>query len=711
MLYDDVYAWEARWDQERELRALRTSVLWHRAELEDEARELWERLLGEEHCDETEFEIEFEEVVSRYPGARETVLLFRAPGQDGLRGEGTVWGSLVVGGAPHAGTGPEGMDQYHDPSSPAPVTEERFLNLALVWPTSRRTVPEDRVLGAGQRYELRLDIGKPLEDSLLAGQADAFPGHGLPHEDDGGNGDWLEVTLISEDFAFPAAPRALFLPLRGDSWVCPCEPRSRHGCEAGHRGRHLYVPFTAPDEPGPARLRVYVSYRGNQLQSVTLTTRVASAENAHGATRAFIDYTLTSGFTELRNLPERRAGVRVGRLPDGTMTVDVTAQDGPVATFSLSDLQVRDVLKRTREVLLACHAAWRGEGENRRQVNLLDANNGKPPEALAEDMTRLAHRGWAVLQMLAYGRTERATLQRLLREPTEIQICREKLERLVFPWGLVYDIPVESQATLVPCTPGWEQVGRDASARSCPGEAGHALNTLCPYGFWGYRHYIEQPPSVPPGGRLRLTAGRTGAAPTLTVARSNRLFEPLAARHLDVLGTGFPRMDVFDRSAALREALIGDPGDCVYFYGHGRRPETEAEYSSATVLEIGDTDRILPEDLNAWATDDRWDRWDDIAPLVFLNGCHTADHDPGAWLGFVDTFAGLHASGVIGTEITVHQALAGEFAERFWELLLAGEEVGAALHRVRMELLRKGNVLGLAYTAYCSAALRLRNTG
>lgn len=105
-----------------------------------------------------------------------------------------------------------------------------------------------------------------------------------------------------------------------------------------------------------------------------------------------------------------------------------------------------------------------------------------------------------------------------------------------------------------------------------------------------------------------------------------------------------------------------------------------------------------------------WDRWDELAPLVFLNGCHTADRDPASWLGFVDTFTELHASGVIGTEITVQQALAGECAELFWESLLAGQEVGPALHRVRMELLRKGNVLGLAYTAYCSAALRLRAT-
>ncbi|MFI9113920.1 CHAT domain-containing protein [Streptomyces venezuelae] len=594
---------------------------------------------------------------------------------------------------------------------PAPKGD-RYLNLAVVWPLSRRTVPEDHTLASGSRYELRLDIGGLSQQSLLAEQARPFPEGSLAHTDDEGRGDWLYVTVVSEDFDFPAVVHPLFLPLKGGSWVCPCEPGGRHLCEEGHRGRHLFIPFTAPEEPGPARMRVYVSYRGNQLQSVSLTTWIAARESAGGATTAVVDHTLTPGFAEVSELPARTAGVRVGRDGDGRMTVDVVARHGPVATFWLGEHQVRDVLKEARAALLGCHAVWRGEGGERRLENLLGPDNGKPRPALLQDMTKLARLGWSFFQMIARGRHERAALLRVLREPAQIQICREEHQYLVFPWGLLYDIPVESQGELVPCAAGWAQVERDATARACPAPDGHGLNTLCPYGFWGYRHFIEHPPSVARGRRLRLTAGRErDAGPVLTVARSNRLDENLAGRHLATLRAGFRQMDVYDRRAALREALTGDPGDCVYFYGHGRRPRAEAgEHSSATVLEIGHEDRIQPEDLKAWAVDEGWDRWDELAPLVFLNGCHTADRDPASWLGFVDTFTELHASGVIGTEITVQQALAGECAELFWESLLAGQEVGPALHRVRMELLRKGNVLGLAYTAYCSAALRLRAT-
>lgn len=700
MQHDNTYAWEACCEREEELRTLRASSLWNRPELEDEARRLWEELLREEGHDEDEFDIEFDEVLSHYAGARKTFELFRDLRREDFRG---IPDDVVLGSVPPAKAGPD--------TSPTPVEEDRFLNLAIVWPTSRRTVPDDRGLASRQRYELRLDIGEESGESLLAGQAEPFPDRRLPHEDDDGKGDWLEVTVISDDFAFPAKPRALYLPLKGASWVCPCPPGGRHHCEPEHRGRHLYIPFTAPDEPGPAGMRVFVAYRGNQLQSVTLTTRVAARESPGGATRAFVDYTLTSGFAELADLPERTAAVRVGCLPDGTMSLDVTAQDGPVATFWLSDHQVRDVLKKARAALYDCHAVWQGEGADRRPVNVLDPDNGKPRAALIEDMTKLAKLGWTFLQMIARGRTEREALSRVLREPAEIQICREELRHLVFPWGLLYDIPVESGASLELCAPGWEQVAQDGSARSCPAEPNHGLNALCPYGFWGYRHFIEQPPSVPRGRRLRLTAGRSGAAPALTVARSNRLDGELAERHLTLVGSGFGRVGVYDRIATLRGALVDDPGDCLYFYGHGRRPEDDTEYAGPTVLEIGHADRIVPQDLDAWAVAEGWARWEERAPLVFLNGCHTADHDPSAWLGFVDTFTGLHASGVIGTEITVDQGLASEFAEGFWKLLLAGEEVGPALHRVRMELLRKGNVLGLAYTAYCSAALRLRSTG
>lgn len=67
----------------------------------------------------------------------------------------------------------------------------------------------------------------------------------------------------------------------------------------------------------------------------------------------------------------------------------------------------------------------------------------------------------------------------------------------------------------------------------------------------------------------------------------------------------------------------------------------------------------------------------------------------------------MRAAGVVGTELTLHQAVAGEAG---LDLLLAFREqrtMGEAMQRMRRSLVAKGNLMGLAYTLYCSAALRL----
>ena len=68
----------------------------------------------------------------------------------------------------------------------------------------------------------------------------------------------------------------------------------------------------------------------------------------------------------------------------------------------------------------------------------------------------------------------------------------------------------------------------------------------------------------------------------------------------------------------------------------------------------------------------------------------------------------LGASGVIGTEITVFETLAGPFALAFWRHALSGTiGVGEAIRRARLELLQAGNPLGLVYTPFVFAGTRI----
>jgi hypothetical protein len=74
----------------------------------------------------------------------------------------------------------------------------------------------------------------------------------------------------------------------------------------------------------------------------------------------------------------------------------------------------------------------------------------------------------------------------------------------------------------------------------------------------------------------------------------------------------------------------------------------------------------------------------------------------------VDAFVGATASGVIGTEISMFEPIAREAGEQFWRHFLAAESqetVGTAMRKMKLSLLKKRNLMGLAYTAFCSSSL------
>ncbi|MGV9344964.1 CHAT domain-containing protein [Streptomyces spiralis] len=702
-----------------ELRRLRTSPLWD--ELDEPARKALLDLLARESIDDQTLLIELQKIRRQHASFKRVLGKY-------LAGRGTTERAVPAQAQAQPDTDAAVVPQ--DLAGAAPP-DRRYLNLSLTWPISRQVVPHDWLLGAGARYHLRLDIGDLGRDSLLRDSARPLPDDELPHLDDGGRGDWLQITVLSEDFLVPDRRHAMFLPLDGHAYVCPCPPGGRHVCRPEHRGRYVWIPVTAPDGPrSEASLRVTVAYRGNLLQSATVRARVAEREEpAGGSLSGEVDFTLTSGFLGLDDLPSRDAAIRVSRGYDGALVVDVDGGDRPVSTFWLTEAQIEGALSRARTVLTDVHAtrAVPPERPGDKWIPPLDrlgADNAKSAAEFLDDLWRLAAVGWDLLHLLAPVPAQRAALRDRLREPATIQICRQQGQPLMFPWALVYDIPVDTGDGPVYCEAGLEQARRgDGAGRTCRDSARHTRNTVCPYGFWGFRHAIEQPTSRQDRGTLPLRAGRGLDAPHMTVGRALTLPRAdLAEQHLVSLRKQFGEANVRDCDSreSLLEELFRAGQDCVYFYCHGRRQEDAADHNGATELEIGNGERVRPADISARMTETSdadgrtgadgtkgWRDWEENAPLVFLNGCHTTDDTPGTWLTFVDVFSSLGASGVIGTEISVGQNFAGEVAQSFWRHFLAGLTVGESLHRVRAELLGKGNLLGLAYTAYCCADLRL----
>src|SRR5690606_3321506 len=96
---------------------------------------------------------------------------------------------------------------------------------------------------------------------------------------------------------------------------------------------------------------------------------------------------------------------------------------------------------------------------------------------------------------------------------------------------------------------------------------------------------------------------------------------------------------------------------------------------------------------------------------VVINGCHTVDMLTESLNNLVRAFTGdASASGVVGTEIAVETHVAAWAMELFLTAL-RDRSVGEALRITRWTMLGRGNLMGLAYTPYCLANLRLRAGG
>jgi len=230
---------------------------------------------------------------------------------------------------------------------------------------------------------------------------------------------------------------------------------------------------------------------------------------------------------------------------------------------------------------------------------------------------------------------------------------------------------------------------------------------LCPFGFWGFKHFIESPPSVPKGGSLKTTILRGNSPPQIVVARSTRLDSNLTSKHLQSLRDLKLAVTDCDNSAAVRDALKGQM-ELVYFYCHGKWTK---DARRKPYLEVGQDEAILPDHILFWRRQD-WgaQHWASTAPLVIINGCHTLEITPESLLNFVDGFTNAQAAGVIGTEISIEQNIASEAARLFLTGFRAGSSVGEALHAMRLALLARNNLMGLNYTAYCSTDLALEDS-
>lgn len=590
-------------------------------------------------------------------------------------------------------------------------------------------------LQSGHNYSLLVQVAPPVPESIVTGEK-VFPDEHLPDQ----TGYEVDVVLVSEDLE-PAT-------MAGRMWV-PGDGGASYPIVDDERARHpgpLALGFAAPPLAGQAERRIdgrlSLYFANNLLQSAAVSAHVTTrAVNLDEPNRVHVDYRLSTTLTGL----VETYGTRALHIAEGD------SGSHPVAlNIALNDSGGKHrILVKDRKELAPAWTPYdpedaRADLEEARKALVecfegLDGNNGKKRAGFYDDLGRLARIGndlFAKFTTLvqpadaSLARSWMAKLRESLAEGAVVQAARAGSTPVhhVIPWGLFYDYRLSGDRPLRWCDvieEQWSPDGiRQAPAGSrCPydRENWHRTHVLCPYGFWGLKHIVEQPLSpigagngALPGRDLVDVVNRVPVTGDIALAMARTADEALDKAALEghvadlsaLAGIRLARPDPNPAFATGGLPNLLDDASFVYLLCHGEYDEE----SNEPYLGIGLRDnrlehKIYSGTLLSW-TDTGLQNWITQRPVVFINGCETSKLSPGEVLNLASAFTYAGASGVVGTEISVQLTLATEVGHRIAARLTGGEPLGQALRQTRWELANKGNLLGLAYTAYGLADLR-----
>ena len=566
--------------------------------------------------------------------------------------------------------------------------------------------------------------GKPAGPQADVPDADWISANGSPHAGyvdtrfiDPVTGDQVPVhepLVMNKEYRFeisinPAVGERAKERPSGGELPLTMVPRSDHFDVApavvlGIPGTPLQVsiPVTPRRSSSPAELRLDVFSNGHLLQSerVSADVVVAGAENGggQGTRTVFSASDFSPADLESRRPRSMTLIVELDRRDNSVDCRFVDSAHGQTAAFD-TRLPVEALISATRNV-------------RHRLIDMLSGSiSGVPGYLASVDGTTDQLDAW--LPHIADGGRDlfKALFPELgrvdAREPVDLATTVEAgsiiqvnqsyagVGAATVPWALLYDRPVITNETSRAC-----DAYRGHGPTDCP--YGDMPEVVCPWGFWGYRYVIEQPPSwvgakLPPPTVRRLENDRP-LVMSFTVDPSLDLWEEhvqtlSADAELDVLlAAGF---------ADLRAhwAAHADRIDLVYFYCHyGQDP-----HGGGAWLRVG-TDEISTNDIEAIAPTNAWSDH----PIVFLNGCATGDYPVESYESFIDEFRRAGASGVIGTECKIREFMAEDYARALFPKVFSGQAVGAAMLELRRSFLAdRTSVAAFLYSLYAPGDIAL----
>ncbi len=507
-----------------------------------------------------------------------------------------------------------------------------------------------------------------------------------------------------------------------------------------------------PQRPGWCRFRVGVYYRNTMLQSLAVEAFCAAGGgdvDTSPTIRRTTDWLASTDLQLLHELPAPLFNIFTNEDHDGTHWIGVFSdkgddglplRSGQMMTFDSEDLLARhkDLIDKLQEV----------HGESYRYPQDKPPNDPAVVSFGSEGLIELARLGRRVYKHVFEGATDAVLSVDRLDEV--LGTMKENRQQLIsvarthgkwsLPWAAMYDLfldvasPLDHEVCPVFESHLEQNWAADGSPRSevadhlddpvacraqptCPlSDASKRKVTVCPFGFWGFRHQIEQPlqhvtATAPDAVPDEMQSAAFSQASLIIQAPDDPLrvaagFFPFAEAesHADELeqmvGAGFEWAE--DRDDVMGLLYDDDGHHLFYFYCHGVAGDAFAlqvgpEGSDHNLIEAASIERELMH----------WGSSETPQPLVILVACDSVAMSPEQMHGLFDVFRNAKASGVIGAEISIGKDLGREFGRGLVETLNSGDAVGEAFLRLRHDLLRRHNPLGLAFTSFAPATLHI----
>jgi hypothetical protein len=593
-------------------------------------------------------------------------------------------------------------------------TPKRFVNGTL-WadePRELRRVESDERLVIGAPYQLRVQIGPRDEKAPTVGSSELLEEkiQWRPEE----TGVWLDIAVNGVGFDVEGAPvRKLWLPRWQASDAVHFAVRPTRSPVAVVR----YTIYCRENVVQTFRIAAIATTGGGHAPA-TSEERTALARALHVRTSTLPKDAVWASRMEFAganidtadSLPPRAISI-VANDVNGERVVTVKGKKF-FAAGAAKDLPL--YVDSAREALVEGELIKTGKTRADWQYRLYPDSKKNEAELLAI-LPALAERGWQLYdQVIPYD--EREAMEKRLDCAGEVISVAHTLLEDVIPWSMMYDRqyvrpPGGGNVCLAarPNADGMLPADKCDVLPSCLLKQGaDPQSVACPLRFWGFRHVVELPPLQPV--KTNDTPKRIDtidAGSQITIATGLNTSLALANQHVRKLNAiqGVPVTWKYKESVDtdLLKALQDLDLDIIYLYCHARggRDTQPAIHPPELEIEPGAKPALTSDRFNFKPFAHH--------PLVFLNGCHTAAFSPDALSPFVRKFVGdRKAAGMIGTEVPVHEILATDFALRFFERFLRGEQAGPAMLLVRRAMLAENNLLALIYTLYGVAELHLK---